>query len=79
MAAYALEWHPNEPIVASGGHDRQILLWNIEHYFNSHGKIPEEEKEFNLNYLKDEVVPTSNGGNPELDQTQQMSRIQKSL
>ena len=49
MAAYALEWHPIEPIVASGGHDRQILLWNIEHYFNSHGKIPEEEKEFNLN------------------------------
>ena len=51
MAAYALEWHPNEPIVASGGHDRQILLWNIEHYFNSHGKIPEEEKEFNLQLI----------------------------
>jgi hypothetical protein len=49
VAAYALDWHPNEPIVASGGRDRQILLWNLEHYFNSHGKIPEEEKDFNFN------------------------------
>ncbi len=50
MAAYALDWHPGEPIVASGGRDRQILLWNLEHYFNSHGKIPEEEKgDYNFN------------------------------
>lgn len=50
VAAYALDWHPSEPIIASGGRDRQILLWNLEHYFNSHGKIPEEEKgDFNFN------------------------------
>jgi WD40 repeat protein len=47
VAAYALEWHCDEPIVASGGRDRQILLWNVEHYFNTHGRIPEEEKDLN--------------------------------
>jgi WD40 repeat protein len=58
VAAYALEWHPNDPIVASGGKDRQILLWNIDQYFNTHGRIPEEEKDFN-NYgsiLRDETL-----------------------
>jgi len=34
VAAYALDWSPVDPIVASGGRDRQILLWNVEHYFN---------------------------------------------
>jgi WD40 repeat protein len=48
VAAYALDWHPSEPIVASGGQDKHILLWNIEHHFNTQGKIPEEEKEYNL-------------------------------
>lgn len=30
IAAYALDWNPIEPIVASGGKDKQILLWNID-------------------------------------------------
>jgi len=30
VAAYALDWHPSDPIVASGGRDRQILLWNVD-------------------------------------------------
>ena len=45
MAAYALDWNSIDPIVASGGRDRQILLWNVDAYFNTSGKIPEEEKE----------------------------------
>ncbi len=49
MAAYALDWHPSEPIVASGGQDKQILLWNIENYFNTNGKIPEDERDYTLN------------------------------
>ena len=45
MAAYALDWNSIDPVVASGGRDRQILLWNVDAYFNTSGKIPEEEKE----------------------------------
>lgn len=48
VAAYALEWNHTEPIVASGGRDKQILLWNVDHYFNTEGKIPEEEKDFSV-------------------------------
>lgn len=48
IAAYALEWNPNEPIVASGGKDKHICLWNIDHYFNTSGKIPEEEKDYSM-------------------------------
>jgi WD40 repeat protein len=65
VAAYALDWHPQEPIVASGGRDKQILLWNVDKYFNSHGRIPEEDKE----------TPFDSG----IEESQQLSRIQKSL
>jgi hypothetical protein len=56
VAAYALDWSPHDPIVASGGRDRQILLWNVDNYFNSMGRIPEEEKEqFKVDeYMSDE-------------------------
>lgn len=30
IAAYALEWNANEPLIASGGRDKQILLWNVD-------------------------------------------------
>lgn len=32
-AGYALDWHKTEPIVASGGKDKKILLWNLDDYF----------------------------------------------
>jgi len=31
MAPYALDWADKEPIVASGGYDKNVLVWNIEH------------------------------------------------
>jgi WD40 repeat protein len=31
MAPYALDWAHKEPIVASGGYDKNVLVWNIEH------------------------------------------------
>ena len=30
VADYALAWSPTAPIIASGGKDKKILLWNIE-------------------------------------------------
>ena len=33
VAAYALDWSDVAPIVASGGRDRNILLWNVEEHF----------------------------------------------
>ena len=30
VADYALAWSPTAPILASGGKDKKILLWNIE-------------------------------------------------
>jgi len=30
VADYALSWSPTAPIIASGGKDKKILLWNIE-------------------------------------------------
>ena len=74
MAAYALDWHPSDPIVASGGRDRQILLWNVDSYFNSHGRIPEEEKDLS-NMIKDEGMP-SQGLSCDVDTpSQSMNRI----
>ena len=32
VADYALAWSPVAPIIASGGKDRKILLWNIESF-----------------------------------------------
>ena len=35
VAAYALDWSPIAPIVASGGCDKKILLWDIgKHYID---------------------------------------------
>ena len=72
VAAYALDWHPQDPIVASGGKDKQILLWNVDKYFNSHGRIPEEEKDTSF---RDETPFDSAVG----ESSQSFSRIQKSL
>ena len=47
VAAYALDWNAHEPIIASGGRDRQILLWNVDHYFNTHGKIEDDNSTSN--------------------------------
>ena len=33
IACYALDWHKTKPIVASGGKDKNVLLWNLEEYF----------------------------------------------
>lgn len=78
VAAYALDWHPSDPIVASGGRDRQILLWNVDSYFNSHGRIPEEEKDL-TSTSKDEGM-LSNGMSADVDTPSlSMNRIQKSL
>jgi WD40 repeat protein len=41
-AEYALDWAPYDPIVASGGSDCKILLWNVEDYFNTTGKISDD-------------------------------------
>lgn len=30
VADYALAWSPTAPIIASGGKDKKILLWNLE-------------------------------------------------
>lgn len=38
FACYALDWHKTQPIVASGGKDKRILLWNLENYFGGSGK-----------------------------------------
>ena len=32
VADYALAWSPVAPIIASGGKDKKILLWNIESF-----------------------------------------------
>ena len=58
VAAYALDWHPQDPIVASGGKDKQILLWNVDQYFNTHGRIPEEEKDFGTSFKEKDETPT---------------------
>ena len=39
MAPYALAWSPNSPIVASGGYDHNVMVWDLEGYFNSSGSI----------------------------------------
>ena len=31
MAPYALDWSREEAIVASGGYDKNVLIWNVEH------------------------------------------------
>ena len=54
VAAYALDWHQHDPIIASGGRDKQILLWNIDNYFNGHGKIPEEERDNHTSVANEE-------------------------
>lgn len=36
IACYALDWHKTQPIVASGGRDNKILLWNLDEYFGYH-------------------------------------------
>ena len=33
LAAYALDWSAIAPVVASGGKDLLILLWNVEEHF----------------------------------------------
>jgi WD40 repeat protein len=33
IAAYALDWSPTKPIIASGGSDKKIYLWNVEDHF----------------------------------------------
>ena len=37
VAAYALDWSNQHPKVASGGEDKQIMIWNISDYFNTEG------------------------------------------
>ncbi len=32
VADYALAWSPTAPIIASGGKDKKILLWNLENF-----------------------------------------------
>ena len=33
IACYALDWHKKQPIVASGGQDNKVIVWNLEEYF----------------------------------------------
>lgn len=55
IAAYALDWSPIAPIIASGGRDKKIYLWNVEDHFSS--KIdfsaPEGELDPGLEEFKD--------------------------
>ena len=37
VADYALAWSPTAPIIASGGKDKKILLWNIENFLRQKG------------------------------------------
>ena len=37
VADYALAWSPTAPIIASGGKDKKILLWNIENFIKQKG------------------------------------------
>ena len=37
VADYALAWSPTAPIIASGGKDKKILLWNIENFLKQKG------------------------------------------
>lgn len=37
VADYALSWSPTAPIIASGGKDKKILLWNIETFLQQKG------------------------------------------
>ena len=42
VADYALAWSPVAPIIASGGKDRKILLWNIESFLQQKGIMDED-------------------------------------
>ena len=42
VADYALAWSPVAPIIASGGKDKKILLWNIESFLQQKGIIDED-------------------------------------
>lgn len=81
VAAYALDWSPCDPIVASGGRDRQILLWNVDHYFNSMGRISEEEKELYKDepMSDEEQMQQSSSSRQNINNEHAVSRIQKSL
>jgi WD40 repeat protein len=37
MADYALGWSSEAPIIASGGKDKKILMWNIEVFLQQKG------------------------------------------
>eukprot|EP00353_Schmidingerella_taraikaensis_P001587 CAMPEP_0185599610 /NCGR_PEP_ID=MMETSP0434-20130131/82823_1 /TAXON_ID=626734 ORGANISM="Favella taraikaensis, Strain Fe Narragansett Bay" /NCGR_SAMPLE_ID=MMETSP0434 /ASSEMBLY_ACC=CAM_ASM_000379 /LENGTH=98 /DNA_ID=CAMNT_0028229073 /DNA_START=509 /DNA_END=805 /DNA_ORIENTATION=- len=37
VADYALAWSPTAPIIASGGKDKKILLWNLENFLRQKG------------------------------------------
>jgi len=39
MAPYALAWASQEPIVASGGYDKSVCVWNIEHNLAKERKL----------------------------------------
>lgn len=68
----------NEPMIASGGKDKNILLWNVDHYFNSQGRITEEDKESVLPQSRDESEK-SYYIESQKQQTQSVSRLQKNL
>ena len=46
VADYALAWSPVAPIIASGGKDKKILLWNIEYFLQQKGILDEDSCNF---------------------------------
>ena len=43
MAPFALAWANNEPIIASGGYEKNVLVWNIEHNIAKEKKLTGSE------------------------------------
>ncbi|CAI2367505.1 unnamed protein product [Moneuplotes crassus] len=51
IACYALDWHKNKPLVASGGRDKCVLLWDLEQYFGCN-TIIHGDKQIQQTYMK---------------------------
>ena len=45
IVPYALDWSKQDPVVASGGKDKVICLWNVSAYFDASGRIAEKKED----------------------------------
>ena len=48
MAPFALAWANQEPLIASGGYEKNVFVWNIDHYFpkEKSGTVSSDTREF---------------------------------